>query len=491
MQELTIKDILGILRKWIALLIVVPIIVFIIAAAYSYGYSDDIYTASTSLYVLVRYEDSTGTTRYDTTTSNYFTSDYKELFNRSPVVTTIEETLGIESLKKLVSIDISSITNTRLVEINVSGEDPELCATVANMASSIFKEYIVEFMQVDSDSVSIPQQAQVPTVPSGPARLRNMALAYLVALVLCVGIVLMVEMLNTKIKDSNQIETGLGLPVLGNIMDYRKELTTYLESEGAEKNRLYQYISEPVREGVKAAAMNISFGTVDRPVQSIAITSTTPGEGKSSLAVLLASAFAEEGKYVLVVDMDFRHPSIGKLLKRRNKLDLMDYLSGRANLEEVVTPVGIENLRFIDNSHSSILLSRIIQSDSFDQFMQKVEKSFDLVIFDTPPLGMFIDAAILASKMDGVVTVIASNAVEMKDAQDMIEQLNKSGATVLGAVLNYKKYEKGNNYYYSKEYGKYGKREERINKSRGAQQASTGKRVKRIADEKRAQDAQG
>lgn len=446
MQELTIKDIFGIIKKRLVWIILVPLLVGLVVGVYYYSFADNIYTATTSLYVLIRYEDATGTMRYDTTTSNYFTSDYNALFERSPVIKKTEEAIGLSPLSDSVEIDVVSVSNTRIVEVSATGKDPYLCMQVANTASRIFKEYIEEFMKVDS--VSITQEAEMPEQPSGPPRMRNTALAVIIALVATVGIVLALEMMNTRITTDKQAEELLGQPVLGKVSDYRKELANYFERERNTVNNFYKYIPAYIRENVKAIALNIGFASVDNEIKTIAVTSTQPREGKSSMTMLLASAFAEEGKYVLIVDMDFRNPTLGRLLKTRNPKDLMDYLSGRSSMEEIVSASPVPNVAYIDSSHSSALLTRAIQSERFDRFLMSARKNYDIVIFDTPPVGFFVDAAVIGPKTDGVVMVLASNQVEAGNAQEAVEQLQKSGSRILGVILNMNRASKQKDYRY-------------------------------------------
>lgn len=434
MQELTIKDILSILRKRIVWLILIPVLTGAVAGIYYYGIAENIYTAKTSLYVLIRYEDTTGTMRYDTTTSNYFASDYKALFERSPVIKQTEATVGISPLEDYVTVDVSSLANTRIVEVSVTGKDKYLCQTVANTASSIFKSYIEEFMKVDS--VSITQEADLPQEPSGPPRLRNTAMAVMIAFVATVGIVLAVEMLNTRITSDKQAEEILGQPVLAKVTDYRKELGNYFEKERNTVNNFYRYIPATIRENVKTLALNIGFSSVDNEIRTLAVTSTQPREGKSSLSMLLAAAFAEEGKDVLMVDMDFRNPTLGRLIKTRNPYTLMDYLAGHCAMADIVSPTPIPHVAYIDSNHSNTLLTRAVQSERFDAFLASARRNYHLIIFDTPPVGFFVDASVIGPKTDGVVMVLAHNQVEASSAQEAVEQLQKSGSKLLGIAMN-------------------------------------------------------
>lgn len=445
MQELTIKDFLGILRKYLVWILLVPILISAVVGVYYYGMAEDVYTATTSLYVLIRYEDSTGNLRYDTATSNFFASDYKELFARSPVMEQTARELGLDTLSGRVALQVQSISNTRIVEVKAVGKDPVLCAQVSNTASRIFKDYIEEFMKVDS--VSITKEADVPGAPSGPPRLRNTILAFALSLLVTIGIFLAAEMLNTKIKSDKQVDEVLHKPLLGRVQDYEKELLAFGNSRDSGQS-LYWHMPPAVQESVKTVMLNIGFLSVDAPIQTITVTSSIPHEGKTSMTVLLACAFASDGKRVLVIDMDFRNPSVGPLLKTRNPYNLMDFLVNRAPLRDVVVPSPVNNVYYVDSSHAGAMLSYNIKSDRFDQFMDSVRNTFDIILFDTPPLGVFVDAAIIAPKTDGALLVLGNNLVELNKATEVLEQLEMSGSRTLGVVLTMTKPEKSKEYNY-------------------------------------------
>lgn len=455
MQEITIKHIWEIIKKRLIWIIVLPLLTSIAFSVY-YSYVPDEFTATTSLYVLIRYEDTSGTMRYDTATSNFFASDYKELFTHSTVIEKTEEQMGLKLNQIISSINVASVASTRLVQVTVKGPSAQLCADVANTASHIFKDYIQEFMKVDS--VSITKEATIPTSPSGPPRTRNTLLATLVALVAVMGVFIAIELLNTRISSEEGIEDLVSQPLLGRVPEFRKELIAY-QRERANVNNLYNYIPGFVQEGVRAIALNLGYSSIDKSIRSIVVTSTSPREGKSTMSVLLASALAESGKRVLLVDTDFRNPSVGMLFKMRNRVDLMDYLAGHASFHEIVCATSIPDLYFIDSSHSTALLNRTVESESFNNFLEMLYERFDMIIFDTPPLGVFIDAAVISAKVDGAIVAIGNNKSELRDVCGALEMLQKTGANSLGVVMTMTKRAKQSTYYhyYAEERGKSGK----------------------------------
>lgn len=419
-----LRGTLSAIRRWIALIVLLPMVVAGIAGlAYFYAV-DDVYTARASLYI-----QPPVSVRSDASASAVFINDCRELFDRSPVIARTGEALGVS----LISVQVVAIPDTHIIEIIASSADAALCADIANTASRLYKETIEELMDVES--VRITEEASIPSQPSGPPRLRNTLLTFAATLALCLIVAVFISLSRTKISNAEQIEAGLGQVVLGVLPDYHREARNYTDKEKASVNSLYWYVSDDVREQVKAVATSISVSISD-PVKCFSLTSTAPDEGKTSMAVLLASAFAEQGRLTLLVDADYRNPSVRRYIKRENQLDLTDYLSGHAPLEDVITPTPVRNLFFIDSNHPEANLAQLVQAEGFVRFLTLSRESFEVIIFDAPPLNRTNDVIALTKALDGVAMVIASGKVRTGEAQNALGRLEKNGIRTLGVILD-------------------------------------------------------
>ena len=436
---------LATLRRGLILLIIIPILVTIAAGVYYYKYTKNEYTAEAKLYVLIDYEDPTGDVRYDVTSSTSFAGDYQQLIKTHEVLAVAAEQLGIKDLKG-VKIDVSAVTNTRVINLSVTGTDPNFCMKVANTISQVFIEYLETITK--RSSVSIASKALMPTDPSGPSRARNTGMALAVSLILVAGILIAIEMLNTTLRTSEDIENSLHIPVLARITRYEKETIKFLSQKGTQKP-LYFSVPRDTREGIKTLSMNLQFASGGDSIKTLAITSATPNEGKSTIAVMLATALVEEGKRVLLIDMDFRNPSIGKYLGIRNKKDLVDLLHGAARIEQIMVETSIKDLWMVDSYHKRVLMSNVVQSPQYRDFIGEMKKRYDYIILDTPPIGFFIDSAVLASVADKTLLVVACGRVERALGKEILDQLQKANASVIGAAINFINDRHGHyNYYY-------------------------------------------
>jgi Mrp family chromosome partitioning ATPase len=138
-------------------------------------------------------------------------------------------------------------------------------------------------------------------------------MAGVMSLMLAMGVVLVLEMLNTTLRTVHAVESTLSLPVLASIQNYRKEIKRFLQKR-LPGEMLSKGVSAITKENIKTLVTNIEFATIEKPVHTMLVTSRLAGEGKSSLLLLLAEGFADLNRRVLIVDMDIRNPSIGHFL---------------------------------------------------------------------------------------------------------------------------------------------------------------------------------
>lgn len=213
------------------------------------------------------------------------------------------------------------------------------------------------------------------------------------------------------------------------------------------------------REAYKTLRTNIELCGSD--IRTIVITSCTPNEGKTSVAVELARAFAEAGKQVVLVDADLRKSVlVGRYKTGTVHHGLIHVLAGKETLETVVHMTNIQNLHMIFAGPVPPNPSELLGGEKFKETLLCLRRQFDYIIVDTPPLGSVIDAAVVARECDGAMLVIQNNGISRRFARKVKEQLEKTGCRVLGAILNKVDMSAGGIYghygrYYGKYYGKY------------------------------------
>lgn len=216
---------------------------------------------------------------------------------------------------------------------------------------------------------------------------------------------------------------------------------------------------------------NIQFS--GRDLKVITLASAQPGEGKSTTSVNLAISFAKAGFRTLLIDADTRNSVMSGTFKSNERYQgLTSFLSGNAELSDVICDTSIDNLMILPAGQVPPNPTSLIQNDNFKAMIETVRGLYDYVIIDTPPLGLVIDAAILAHHSDASLLVVKAGADKRRTITKLKEQLEQSGSVFLGVILNkydihLDKYGSYGSYGGYGSYGNYGKSDEKSKNGRG------------------------
>lgn len=202
---------------------------------------------------------------------------------------------------------------------------------------------------------------------------------------------------------------------------------------------------------------NIRFASVDKQMKSFLVTSVSQDEGKTTISTNLAAAIAKSGKKCIIVDADFRKNSIRKIFDFKPRFGLYSLLGGRCKVNEAVYKTPINNLFFLDCEDNIPNPADIFASSRFKMLVRYLEQKFDYVIFDTPPLISFIDAAVLGSVVNATLLIVREGKTKKALLPKAVEQLKHAKANILGVVYTFSSDTKANQYYYAY-YNKSGKR---------------------------------
>ncbi len=212
---MTLLELINLLKKHLKLVVILPIVCALAMGAGSLIFMHDTYTATTSMYVLVKNgNDSSSVSSSDLSASQMITNDVSQLLSSDRVTKDAASQLGLESLKGYKT-SVTSSTTSRVLTLSVTGENPENAANVAKVMAKSVSEIAQQVMDVES--INVIDEAQTPTSPSGPNRKLYVAVAFLAGLFAAVAIVVLADMLNTKIRNQEELEELLGVPVIGRI----------------------------------------------------------------------------------------------------------------------------------------------------------------------------------------------------------------------------------------------------------------------------------
>jgi len=463
-------------RIWIILL------AGIILGAITFGISRFIitkkYTTSTQILVINESAKSSGSDSVsvgDLQSSTFLVKDYQIMIKSKPVMKAVIEELGLDlSYAELADqITVTSPEDTRILTISVEDESPEMAKKIADSVREASVEHIQSIIGADTvKAIDGDLGAVVPTYPSSPNWKRDSLIGFFIGVVLAALVIILRYILDDTLKTQDDVENKIGVSVLVNlpysegIDDSRYEKDSKEEENNKLKLRQNGQIitttkeiriKNTISEAYKKLRSNIQFS--GRDMRVLAVSSTVPDEGKSTVSVNLAISLAELGKKVIFIDADLRKNSIARRYKLSRRVKgLTHYLSGVNAFDEVVCETNVKNMHMVFAGIIPPNPAELLESVYFRELIKQLRKTYDYVVIDTPPVGAVIDGAIIGKECDGVVMVIGSGDISYKLVERAKEQFETSGSRVIGAVLN--KVPTGKNgrkfgNYYGKYYGKY------------------------------------
>ena len=275
-------------------------------------------------------------------------------------------------------------------------------------------------------TVSSIEDAVIPKRPIRPVPMLYTALAGLVGLFVAAGAILLIDYLDDTLKSSRKVQDVLGVPVIGEI------------SESTPNNKVRSFRSanhsnSSLLNAFGILRINVGRLVTEKSIKTILITSPSLGEGKTTIATNLASAFVRSGKKVLLMDADLYHPTLHSRLGIDNQKGLTDILAENLDWEDITRDFG--GIAIITSGAHTPSSAALLESDGMTKLLGQLQKEFDLIIVDGPPLFME-GSLIIASKVGGILLVLRQGGTITASAHSMLDQLNLIGATVLGVALN-------------------------------------------------------
>lgn len=306
---------------------------------------------------------------------------------------------------------------------------------------------------------------QLPEEPISPNVPRGLILGGIAGLLAGAGAAFLAEKLDRVFHSPDELKDTTGLPLLGTI-PFAKELkksnaspvsSSMPDPENGEFNlddRTHGYTASPLLEAFRSLHANLHFLSPDQPIRSLVVSSAVPADGKSTTATFLAEAVASMGQRVLLVDADLRRPQIHVKTDLPNVWGLSNVISSEINVDDVIQRSPIDdNLYILTAGQIPPDPVRLLYSKKMQDLVERFQNTFDLVIFDTPPLLGLADARLLAAHTDGLVMVVGLGRTDRAVLTQVLYGLKTSNAKVLGVVANgVKGYTPGSYEYYHRYY---------------------------------------
>ncbi|MFC2141371.1 GumC family protein [Acidobacteriota bacterium] len=331
-----------------------------------------------------------------------------------------------------------------------------------------------------TSNISLIDKALIPGKPISPNKGSNLLMALIIGIFGGVGLCFLFEYLDNTIKDPGDVEKLTGVSSLGVI--------PYLPPEGINKKKRSGYLlkfldyrpyggEDEQRENEIASVKNIElvnhlhpqffisedYRTIrtsillsnpDHPPKVVLVTSAVPQEGKTTTSTNLAVAFSQLAEKVLIIDADLRKPRLHQIFEVKNVDGLSSYLTGKVKLQDAIKMSAIQNVWIIPCGPIPPNPSELLNSEKMKDLIEEVSAVFDIVIFDTPPVLAAIDTVVLAQLVNSAIMVVRINKTQEKIFIKAVEELKRSRANIIGAVLNEARIDRGA--YYYRDYYHYG-----------------------------------
>lgn len=350
-----------------------------------------------------------------------------------------EKQTQLDQLRSLLAMYQEIQTNLTFIgkplQSGTTRDDPRITGlqSTLNLYQGLYLSLLnnlasVELARVQSTpTVSLIERAAPPEEPIRPLPMLYTLLSGMVGGLLAAGSILLIDYFDDTIRSSQKIQEVLGLPVLGQITEIPH---TNKKSNGS---HIPDRENSVLLNTFGTLRINVSRLMKQEPSKTILVTSPGLGEGKTTISIHLAAAFASSGKRVVLVDTDFYHPQIHTRLGLESQAGLSDILANNINWQEVTQD--IDGVTVLTSGSPMPGPTALFESEIMTQLLEKLNKKADIIILDGPPL-FIVDSQILASKVGGVLLVIRQGDTLTAIARAMIDQLKLLEVNVLGVVVN-------------------------------------------------------
>ena len=393
-----------------------------------------IYTANSAVFLTVESGGTAGELSQGATYAERQVKSYVAVASTALVLDPVIDELNLDLTPTQLAkkLTISSPTSTSVIKISAQDSSPQQAAALGNSVARSLQDAVQELSPPGPDGVrmvsaTVIDQAVVPTSPSDPNPVTNIALGVLLGLMLGFGQALLRNILDTRIRTNDDVERVTDAPVLASIG--RLETT----ADRAANDNGTQWANA---EAYRRLRTNVGFvGLGGERRSSIVVTSSVAEEGKTQTITNLARVLAQAGESVLLVDSDLRRPQIAARMGLDSELGLSDVLTGRGSLQDLTIQVA-PKLSVLTSGTVPPNPSELLGSQAMANLISEAESQYDYVLFDTPPLLPVTDAVVLGAQTGGTIVVSRSGVVRRPQLESALELMNAGEVTLLGIVLN-------------------------------------------------------
>lgn len=466
-MEFTLKELIDVIMKRMIFILIAIIVCLCSFFLYSKFIIKPSYTATLQMYVNPISNESIASLN-DINYAQKLVNTYINFLQTNTFYNQVSEASDLNYTQKQIKLmtQIKAIDNTEIFSISVTTHNPNdsynLVILMEEIAPALIKsiKYTAE--------ISVVDPAVLPDSPSKPNIISNTIMGGLSGLILSIAFVLLWEIIDVKLKSQEDLANKYQISIIGVIPNFydqkvskiqnillnrklrRKTEGVYLR-QGLDENKKFI-----VTEAYKSFRTNLLVTLRKEGCKKIIISSPVPEDGKSITTYNISVSIAQTGAKILIMDCDLRKGTIHQYFNIRRRPGVSDILTGLANMDQVIYNTKYENLKIMPMGRILPNPSELLGSVYMKEVLDKLEKEYDYIIMDTPPLNVVSDAATLVKMVDGVVIVVREKSTTYPQINNAIQKCNFVNANILGFVINGvlvdSSTESKYNYYYNGDY---------------------------------------
>ncbi len=431
MEEINILDILKYLKKKINVICVSSLIFLIIGIIFTNYIQVPKYKSETTLLLSLKNKESNVYNQNELALNQNLIATYTEIVKSKKVLNQVIDDLDlkltIEELTKMISV--TSEKNTLLITIAVSSLNKNQSMMIANHTAKIFIKEIETLLSLEN--IGIIDKATVADEAYNVKPAQQIILSTTVGMALSIVILLVFYVLDTTVKNEEQIEKETSLPVIGAIPKNKNRTKVQKDLF------VFNYPKSRLSESIKSIKTNLQFSSIDKDIKTLLITSSMPGEGKSFVASNLATTFASSKARVLLIDCDLRRGRQHQIFDAINHMGLSNLLIDDVkNYRKYIKDTGIKHIKIITAGTVPPNPSELLGSQKYKKLIEMLRNEFDVIILDCPPVNGLADTLEISALADSVIIVCAQNKTKMALLNETKRVLNQINTKVTGVIMN-------------------------------------------------------
>ena len=374
-----------------------------------------------------------GSTYYDKAAAEQLSKTFPYLISSELFQNMLRQELGVESLNG--TLTAQTVENTNLFSLQATSANPQTAYDILNAVIQVYPR-VADYV-IGSTVMSLLTEPSVPTAPCNQLSiLRPAAKGAFLGCAAGLALILLFAATRRNIRSSREVRSRLNQTCLGSLpqVTFKRRTRKTQEIVSIQNRR----ISGSFQEGVRRLRMKLLREAEAASAQVLMVTSTLPGEGKTTVASNLALSLSQNGARVILVALDLRRRSVKKALGIKTPSRGAEYLlsKGGGNAAEQLIRLEGTSLRLLAGDQPADNPRKKSASPRLRAILAELRQEADYIILDTPPCGLLADSGAMATLADGTLYVIRAGVAQVSHVLDGLQFLGESGAKILGCILN-------------------------------------------------------